>query len=145
LHQRNFATSVAGPTTEQAEVTAAIDRLEDEVARLALQMKLTARIAVAAEVEPAAEALRAATGSIAERSASQLQPDPAQCDRPETFGPQHSIAPKSATEDLRVADLGPASTEAKLASPEVAIRTGESAIAAGILNLHERLGSFIKS
>jgi hypothetical protein len=141
LHQRNLGTSIAGPSTGQAEIAAAFDHLAGQVTHLALRIKLTAAIAHAAKTEQAAEALRVATECREPRS----QQKAVSCDGGEPIDSQNSIVSTSAAEDLGIARVGQAPTELANVTPETKTCSGESAIATGILNLHERLGSFIKS
>ena len=124
-------------STRQADITAAIAGLAESVARLALHIKLTVAVSHAIEVERAAEALRAA----------------AECQPGLICGPGFSgdtldaQAPIVTTsrDDLNVSRYDLERIQTELAGPEGDNHEIESEIASGILNLHDRIGSFLKS
>jgi hypothetical protein len=142
LHQRNIGKAIAGPPTGQSDISGAIDHLAREVARLSLRMKLMESIEHATEVMRAAESLRIAASYPANDCQPQLRDALARCDERLVVRPKDSITPVLVNENTGIAGTGPAETKA--ADPEFSVGNGESAIAARILNLHERLGSFIK-
>jgi hypothetical protein len=128
MPQRTLNEVAARWSTRRADISVAVAGLAEAVARLALHIKLTVAVAHAAEVERAAEALR----------------DAAECASGLTCEPEF-CATTSPTDDFNVGRCDLERIEAELADPEEQNREIESEIASGILNLHERLGSFIKS
>ena len=144
MHQRDFATPIAGPLTTYAELAATIERMAEVVRRLELRMKLTAAIENATEVGLAAEALRQAVSGAP--NSNELSPNPeVGCgELTEVFSPQNGITSAPTIADMSAACFEPAPSEAKPIRHEVKVGSGESAIAASILNLYDRSGSFIK-
>lgn len=124
-------------STRQGDITAAVAGLAEAVARLALHIKLTVAVAHTTEVERAAQALRdaaeCASGFIFKSDFGSEIHDAQATSIVTTF-------PK---DDSNVCDLE--GIEAEIAEPEGQHHEIEREIARGILNLHDRLGSFIKS
>jgi hypothetical protein len=124
-------------STRQADIAAAIAGLAESVARLALHIKLTVAVSHAIEVERAAEALRAAA-----------ECPPALIRGPgfsgDTVDAQAPIVTTSPTDDLNVSRYNLERIQTELADPEGDNHEIESEIASGILNLQERIGSFLK-
>jgi hypothetical protein len=142
MRQRDLSRTIASLSTEQAEISAAVARLAQEVARLKLHIKLTAAIADASKTEQAAEALGAAASCALEGKGLESKHEPEFCGETKVCDAQESPnVPTSAMDSFSVARVGP--TRAEVDSEDT-IGSGESEIAAGILNLHDRLGSFIK-
>ena len=147
--------------SERAEISAAIDDLAEEVARLALHVKLSLAVAAGAEAERAAELLRAAagctTGALEPQSRRQaFSDDKAQASpMAEVASTKMSLQPNGWIDDagnsemefmcdLCAARSDLAKGDAVLAEPKGASRGAENAIAARVLELHDRLGGFIK-
>jgi hypothetical protein len=138
MPQRTLNEVAALWSKRRGDISAAIVGLAEAMARLALHVKLTAAVAHATEVGRAAEALRDAamcpSGLI-------FEPEPCGENR-------YDQAPTVTTSPSDEFDVGRCNLErieAELVGPEEEIHEFESEIASGILNLHERLGSFIKT
>jgi len=145
MHRRKLGIglSVATPSAGQSDISAAVDHLAHEVARLALQMKLMESMAHATEVVRAAGDLRTAAHCPTKDDNPQLRTDVECYDGISALILNNSIAPVLMSANTVAARTE--SAEPKAAGPEFTVGQGESAIAVGILNLHNRLGSFIKS
>ena len=117
---------------------AAIGALAEKVARLALQVKFALVIAAGVEAERAAESLRLQASSIAEVAIIKKSPSAdgwiSDADKSEINAVDEYC---NVSSDL--AKIQPALTE-----PKGANRRAENAIAARILELHDRFGGFIK-
>jgi hypothetical protein len=140
MHQRELGSGVATPSTEQSDISAAVDHLKQEVARLGLQITLMESLAHATEVARAAECLRAAAFDPGRDDNPPLRAGIG-CDEA-AVEPDHSIVPMPVSANTEVGRTELA--EANASVPEFTVSKGESAIAEKILNLHERLGSFLK-
>ena len=136
---------------------AAIAGLAEEVTRLALHFKLTAAIACTAEAERAVEALRAATGGAAEpveQAKLKTTSAAAACDVQAfemaeaanfLLTPQQDRCTGNAgRSEIGLLDELKPKLEAAFAEPKDASCREETAIAARIAELHDRLGGFIK-
>jgi hypothetical protein len=136
---------------------AAIAGLVEEVARLALHFKLTVGIDGAVEAERAAEALRAATARATEGVVPQSRREAESGDEAqaspmaEVPSTEMSLQPNGGIDDmgkvlddLCAARSALSQVSAAFAKPQDASRRAENAIAACVLELHDRLGGFIK-
>ena len=133
---------------------------------MALHVKINAVIADAAEVERTAEALRTATGRATEWVEPQSRHETLSIDTVISHDAQVSGMAEAATtgkllqrngwiddadkiemdvvDELCAARSDLAKVDAPLAEPKDASRGAENAIAARVLELHDRLGGFIK-
>jgi hypothetical protein len=133
---------------------------------VALHVKINAVIADAAEVERTAEALRTATGRATEWVEPQSRHETSSIDTVISHDAQVSGMAEAATtgkllqrngwiddadkiemdvvDELCAARSDLAKVDAPLAEPKDASRGAENAIAARVLELHDRLGGFIK-
>ena len=133
---------------------------------MALHVKINAVIADAAEVERTAEALRTATGRATEWVEPQSRHETSSIDTVISHDAQVSGMAEAATtgkllqrngwiddadkiemdvvDELCAARSDLAKVDAPLAEPKDASRGAENAIAARVLELHDRLGGFIK-
>jgi hypothetical protein len=154
------------PEQLYAELTAEVADLAEAVARVALHVKINAVIADAAEVERTAEALRTASGRATEWVEPQSRREASSVDIVISHDAQVSRIAESATignslqrngwiddtgkseidvvDELCAALSDLAKVDAALAEPKDASRGAENAIAARVLELHDRLGGFIK-
>jgi molybdenum cofactor biosynthesis enzyme MoaA len=163
IRSRRLATV---PEQLYAELTAEVADLAEAVARVALHVKINAVIADAAEVERTAEALRTASGRATEWVEPQSRREASSVDIVISHDAQVSRIAESATignslqrngwiddanknemdvvDELCAARSDLAKVDAALAKPKDASRGAENAIAARVLELHDRLGGFIK-
>jgi hypothetical protein len=163
IRSRRLATV---PEQLYAELTAEVADLAEAVARVALHVKINAVIADAAEVERTAEALRTASGRATEWVEPQSRREASSVDIVISHDAQVSRIAESATignslqrngwiddanknemdvvDELCAARSDLAKVDAALAEPKDASRGAENAIAARVLELHDRLGGFIK-
>jgi hypothetical protein len=133
---------------------------------VALHVKINAVIADAAEVERTAEALRTATGRATEWVEPQSRHETSSIDTVISHDAQVSGMAEAATtgkllqrngwiddadkiemdvvDELCAARSDLAKVDAPLAEPKDASRGAENAIAARVLELHDRLGGFVK-
>ena len=133
---------------------------------MALHVKINTVIADAAEVERTAEALRTATGRATEWVEPQSRHETSSIDTVISHDAQVSGMAEAATtgkllqrngwiddadkiemdvvDELCAARSDLAKVDAPLAEPKDASRGAENAIAARVLELHDRLGGFIK-
>ena len=154
------------PEQLYAELTAEVADLAEAVVRVALHVKINAVIADAAEVERTAEALRTATGRATEWVEPQSRHETSSIDTVISHDAQVSGMAEAATtgkllqrngwiddadkiemdvvDELCAARSDLAKVDAPLAEPKDASRGAENAIAARVLELHDRLGGFIK-
>jgi hypothetical protein len=163
IRSRRLATV---PEQLYAELTAEVADLAEAVARAVLHVKINAVIADAAEVERTAEALRTASGRATEWVEPQSRREASSVDIVISHDAQVSRIAESATignslqrngwiddankNEMDVVDEVCAArsdlpkVDAALAEPKDASRGAENAIAARVLELHDRLGGFIK-
>jgi hypothetical protein len=163
IRSRRLATV---PEQLYAELTAEVTDLAEAVARVALHVKINAVIADAAEVERTAEALRTASGRATEWVEPKSRRVASSVDIVISHDAQVSRIAESATagkslqrngwiddagkcemdvvDELSAARSDLASDDAALAESKDASRGAEKAIAARVLELHDRLGGFIK-
>ena len=154
------------PEQLYAELTAEVADLAEAVVRVALHVKINAVIADAAEVERTAEALRTATGRPTEWVEPQSRHETSSIDTVISHDAQVSGMAEAATtgkllqrngwiddadkiemdvvDELCAARSDLAKVDAALAESKDASRGAENAIAARVLELHDRLGGFIK-
>lgn len=132
------------PLRRFAELTAELADLAQAIMCTALHVTISAVIADAIEVDRTAEMLRVATGCAA-KTVEQVKLKPTVCDLKavEMLEPaqQDNCAGKASRGEIELIDE---LDEAALAKQKVATFREDNAIATRVLELHDRLGGFIK-
>jgi hypothetical protein len=139
LPQRDLSEAIAGPATGRADVIAAVADLVEKVEHLALRVKRIASIAAMANAEQTTTIRGSGTGAadrkdeIEVRSAAVTERDTKEIDLTEAANfPLSPRNEQNARTEIARAELQDGNSRAK------------NAIAGRVLELHDRLGGFVK-